>query len=240
MKLQRTSILLIALLLLAASPASARKWTSSSGKFSVEAKLVEIKDGNVRLQRQDGKIITVPVSKLSKTDRVHLSSLAQAKKKTRDAGATEDEVVGDTKVVQADIAKLWKATRSGDVDTVFALTPPLIIKKMGGEEKAKSIIKAGFRKNKAIGLKLGRITFPAKPTFFKTDKNYFAIVPIKNIISAKRDRVETMSFQLGIRAIGKKNWTYMEGSKINQGNVRLFFPDFPRNVKFPKTIHRDP
>ena len=41
-----------------------RKWTSNSGKFSVNARLVEAKDGNVQLKRPDGKIITVPVAKL--------------------------------------------------------------------------------------------------------------------------------------------------------------------------------
>ena len=51
-----------------ATPVSARKWTSSDGKFSVEAELVEAKNGNVRLKRRDGKDITVPVSRLSKED----------------------------------------------------------------------------------------------------------------------------------------------------------------------------
>ena len=239
MKLQRTSVLLIALLL-AASPASARKWTSSSGKFTVEAKLVEVKDGNVQLKRRDGKIITVPVSKLSKADRDYLSSLAEAKKKPRDAGATEDQAVGDAKVVQADITKLSKATYSGDADTIVAYTHPIILGKLGGAQKAKSIIKAGFKKFKAVGLKLESNSFPAKPTFFKTDKNHYAIVPTKNIVSAQGQRIETVSYQFGIRAIGKKNWTYIEGSKINQRNVRSFFPDFPRDVKFPTTVRRNP
>ena len=61
-------LVLFPLLLLTATPVSARKWTSSDGKFSVEAELVEAKNGNVRLKRRDGKDITVPVSRLSKED----------------------------------------------------------------------------------------------------------------------------------------------------------------------------
>ena len=81
MKPQRTCVLLVGLLLMAAVPASARKWTSSNGKFSIEAELVDVKDGNVRLKRKDGEIKTIPVSKLSKADRDYLASLAKAKKK---------------------------------------------------------------------------------------------------------------------------------------------------------------
>ena len=81
MKLQRTWVMLVSLLLIAAAPASARKWTNDTGKFSVEAELVEAKDGSVTLKKQNGKVITVPLSKLSKADRDFLASIVRAKKK---------------------------------------------------------------------------------------------------------------------------------------------------------------
>ncbi|MCH8043368.1 MAG: hypothetical protein IID44_06575 [Planctomycetes bacterium] len=92
MKLQRTWVLLVGVLLVAAS-ASARKWTDNTGKFSVEAELVEAKDGNVRLKRKDGKIMTVPVSRLSKADRDYLAFIAEAKKKSEAAKPTREEVI---------------------------------------------------------------------------------------------------------------------------------------------------
>ena len=55
-----------------------RKWSSDNERFSVEAELVDAKDGNVRLKRQDGTIVTVPVSKLSKADRDHVAALTKA------------------------------------------------------------------------------------------------------------------------------------------------------------------
>jgi len=79
MKLPQICVLLVAVLLLSATPALARKWTSSNGKFSVEADLIEVKDGNVRLKRQNGKVVTVPVSKLSKADRNYLAAKAKEK-----------------------------------------------------------------------------------------------------------------------------------------------------------------
>ena len=98
MKLKRTTwVLLVGLLLTAAAPASARKWTSDTGEFSVEAELVEAKGGNVRLKRQDGKIITVPLTKLSKADRDFLASIDKAKKKNDATKATPEEVIAAIK-----------------------------------------------------------------------------------------------------------------------------------------------
>lgn len=52
-----------------------RMWTDTSGQFSVKAELVELKDGKAMLRRADGKVITVPVDSLSRSDRDYLSTL---------------------------------------------------------------------------------------------------------------------------------------------------------------------
>ena len=60
-------IVAFAILLATASvcQAQARKWTDVTGKFSVEAQFVELKDGQVRLRKTDGQEITVALEKLS-------------------------------------------------------------------------------------------------------------------------------------------------------------------------------
>ena len=76
MKLQRTWVLLmLGLLLIVTAPVSARKWTNSTGKHTVEAELVEVNNGSVKLKKRDGKIITVQVTKLSKADRDYLDKV---------------------------------------------------------------------------------------------------------------------------------------------------------------------
>jgi len=50
------------------SPADARKWTDSSGKHSVEAEFVELADGVVRLRIPDGRIMRIPLDRLSPAD----------------------------------------------------------------------------------------------------------------------------------------------------------------------------
>lgn len=52
-----------------------RTWKDASGRFEVEAELVEFKDGQVTLKKTDGKKVTIPADRLSDADREFLSKL---------------------------------------------------------------------------------------------------------------------------------------------------------------------
>ncbi len=65
----------VLILNLVAGAGSARTWTDSAGRFSVEAELLAVRDGNVQLRRPDGSMVTVPVAKLSELDQRYLASL---------------------------------------------------------------------------------------------------------------------------------------------------------------------
>lgn len=56
------------------SGSSMRTWTDKTGKFKVKAKLNERVDNLVRLETEDGRLITVPVEKLSEFDQKYLES----------------------------------------------------------------------------------------------------------------------------------------------------------------------
>ncbi len=45
-----------------------RQWTSKNGKFKVRARLHGVGDGQAKLEKEDGKVISVPISKLSEAD----------------------------------------------------------------------------------------------------------------------------------------------------------------------------
>ncbi len=56
--------------------ALARTWRDTSGTFSVEAELIGFEAGVVRLQRTDGKTISVPLERLSASDRAFVQAQA--------------------------------------------------------------------------------------------------------------------------------------------------------------------
>ncbi len=66
MKLRFESVLMVCLLLLAATPASAREWTSRNGKNAVEAGLQTMDtNGHVILERHDGRFLKIPIRALT-------------------------------------------------------------------------------------------------------------------------------------------------------------------------------
>jgi hypothetical protein len=54
-----------------------RSWTDAAGKYQVTAELLDYKDGQVTLKREDGGLVTLPVEKLSRLDQVFLQSASR-------------------------------------------------------------------------------------------------------------------------------------------------------------------
>lgn len=77
--MMKHSFVLAAILLAGICPATldAREWTDSSGKYRVEAELVVVKDGKVYLEKATGRIVGVPLTRMSKEDLRHLLSLPE-------------------------------------------------------------------------------------------------------------------------------------------------------------------
>ncbi|NQV05288.1 hypothetical protein HQ535_01965 [bacterium] len=89
MKLQRMSVLAVGLLLLVASAALARKWTDNTGKYSVEAELVDVQGDKVALKKSTGSVITMPIARLSKADQDYLTDLVA--RRNAQQGAAPDQ-----------------------------------------------------------------------------------------------------------------------------------------------------
>jgi hypothetical protein len=74
---------IVGLLLFIAVPAigagESRKWTDAGGTYSVVAEFVELKDGVVRLRRDDGRIARIPLDRLSEADKRYVRQVTEAK-----------------------------------------------------------------------------------------------------------------------------------------------------------------
>ena len=99
-------MLAVGLLLLAVSSALARKWTDNTGKYSVEAELVEVKGDKVVLKKSTGSVITMPIARLSKADQEYLQSLGKpGPKPPDDSPATQPAVVPRDEKLAAELEK---------------------------------------------------------------------------------------------------------------------------------------
>lgn len=70
----RLGICSVLILVALATNVAAREWTDATGKFRIEAELVQVDAGIAQLRRGDGRIIQVPVARLSEQDQRFLAS----------------------------------------------------------------------------------------------------------------------------------------------------------------------
>jgi hypothetical protein len=76
----------------AAKPSEAgamRLWTDNTGNFQVRARLVQVLDGKVRLEKESGRFTTVPMDRLSRPDLAFLRSQAPAVASASISGGAE-------------------------------------------------------------------------------------------------------------------------------------------------------
>jgi hypothetical protein len=68
------AVFLILVLLGSIADAASRMWKSSNGRFSVEAELLDFKDGKAQLRKSNGTVIEVPLVSLCEEDRRYVKS----------------------------------------------------------------------------------------------------------------------------------------------------------------------
>ncbi|MFZ1937291.1 MAG: SHD1 domain-containing protein [Thermoguttaceae bacterium] len=68
------AVFLILVLLGSIADAASRVWKSSNGRFSVEADLLDFKDGKAQLRKSNGTVIEVPLVSLCEEDRRYVKS----------------------------------------------------------------------------------------------------------------------------------------------------------------------
>jgi hypothetical protein len=56
-----------------------RTWSDTTGQFKIEATFIELKGDSITLKRKDGKVISLPIAKLSEPDQKHIKEMAQPK-----------------------------------------------------------------------------------------------------------------------------------------------------------------
>src|SRR3954447_1542342 len=81
--------LLMVIVLLIPSVATARVWTDSTGKYSIEANLIAFNDSTVVLERPDHQLGQVPIDKLSQADRDYLKSKEAGDAAKKVSGASQ-------------------------------------------------------------------------------------------------------------------------------------------------------
>ncbi len=79
----------------AEAPATVRMWTDATGQYTTEAALVDFDSENVVLKKHSGKLVAVPIAKLSKADQDFLHSQAAVQAAEQHSGGNRTWTLRD-------------------------------------------------------------------------------------------------------------------------------------------------
>ncbi|MCH8043012.1 MAG: hypothetical protein IID44_04775 [Planctomycetes bacterium] len=68
---------------------TARTWTDVTGKYKIEATLIDYNQGKAQLKKSNGKVVSVPLSKLSAPDRNYVRQWSKDRRKKVTKGKVE-------------------------------------------------------------------------------------------------------------------------------------------------------
>ena len=76
-----------------------RTWKDATGNFSVKAKLIEFDDKNVKIEKEDGRVVSIPIEKISEDD---LSYLADLEKNATAENDPDNPFAGGTRPTETE------------------------------------------------------------------------------------------------------------------------------------------
>jgi len=85
----------------ATSDAGPRTWTDNTGEFTIEATLLGFKDGQVSLKRSDGRVVTLPLERLSQADQEFVKKVT-AKPRDWPAGIPDEPYTRSSRSSRSD------------------------------------------------------------------------------------------------------------------------------------------
>lgn len=188
-------VFLMAVLASALAAAEVTTWTDSSGKWSVEAELVDVKDGKATLRNADGKQVAVPLARLSKASQDYAAEWA-----ARRQSPTGDAVVGLTIQVEEEQGvsphRFFGFAVADSKGRVAILAKPPSIDPPAGVERffKHTHLHPAFEKVDVYDLGTGKKLTTASARLFPEEtsniyKDAFLLIPIEKDIIAKPLRI---------------------------------------------------
>jgi hypothetical protein len=149
----------------------------------------------------------------------------------------------EIKRVQTDVALLrqgvFRVLDARELEAALKMTHPAIIEAVGGLEKARANATAPARKQATSLFKIEKVEFLQLPRFFAGTEHEFVLVPVAMTMSrADRTRNQSLTYYLGGRKKGDRDWIYVDAAKLVQDKATKYFADFPEGVEFPPIFTR--
>ncbi len=161
-----------------------RTWKDASGKFEVVAKLLGEKDGKLQLEKEDGRVISVAVGKLSEADQAYFTEW-KAKQAAQTKPDDENPFAGGSKPDNRPLPNGGETSSETDLETIepdLAAAETMVL--AGGEWPVAPDVEPVVEfLTKAIGLKQSGLLNPVHDRLtglVVSADNRFAAISITN------------------------------------------------------------
>lgn len=138
-----------------------------------------------------------------------------------------------TERVRAEVKRIATAVIHEDSASILSLTHPKAIEASGGRAALEAALPQFFAQLRQLNARLLNFEIPADPVFHKGADREFVLVPTRIVMRLSGKKVDSLGFQLGVRARGDPQFRYIDGSKLSREIVLEWFPDFPKEVELP-------
>ena len=121
----------------------------------------------------------------------------------------------------------------GDLDKFVGLTNPKLVQAMGGRERLIELLKTGQKEMAKQGIQLLSASMQSRVELAQGGDDWFAVVPYDLEMSVPEGRALVRTWLLGVSPDQGKNWTFVDGGKLNAAAVKEMFPNFPAKLTLP-------
>lgn len=135
------------------------------------------------------------------------------------------------------VHSLLEAVRIGEAKAVIDLTHPKVHELTGGRQKLLSVLTETFRSAKIAGHKLDQVVIGQPSALGRDGKQVFLFIPYIGVSSIKERHTTIEAFYLGISADAGNTWRFVDGSRMDQQNIKLFIPSYSGDPPLPRTKH---
>ena len=121
----------------------------------------------------------------------------------------------------------------GDLDKFVGWTNPKLVQAMGGRDRLIELLKTGQKDMAKQGIQLLSTSIQSRVELAQGGDDWFAVVPYDLEMSVPQGRALVRTWLLGISPDQGKNWTFVDGGKLNVDTVKRLFPNFPAKLTLP-------
>ncbi len=146
-----------------------------------------------------------------------------------------EELVG-FEDAHAGAEKIVASVRKGDWSLCFKAMDPRMIVELGIDpEIMEEKIKEMQEQMEKMGMEVHEYIVKQSKEVYECESYDIVFLPTQMHMSLNGQEVRSRGFLIAAKYKGEKNWVYVDGGRKPPEELKRFYPELPKDVKFPES-----